>query len=423
MNNIEILRVLLGEFYEKIVRLNDLVARDAHFPKAKNKIKVAIGMRRVGKTYLLYQEILKLIEEGVDKTAILYINFEDDRLNPLDQQKLALFIEAFYSLYPENHERKCYFFLDEIQNAPGWAAVVRRFHDTKNVEIFLTGSSAKLLSKEIASSLRGRSIALEVWPYSFNEFLRARKVQVDRTIFSKKTEDQLNHLFQQYLSIGGFPEVTFYDTESRQKSLREYLDVAIYRDIIERHEIRNPTIIKNMLLSMMHYVGRPFAITKLHHDFKTRGFAVGKDMLYHYADHIEDAYIAFLSPLYSKSMRKSQTNPRKLYVIDPGLVRVSTLDYESDLGRLFENLVYLDLKRLGYHVNYYTTREGYEIDFLATTPQGKQKIFQAAWNFDDPKTRMREERALQAAMQELNISGEIITLKKYLESGVNLFSV
>ncbi len=415
-----ILQMLLGEFYDKLKLQRGLVVRDVQFPDAPNKIKVAIGMRRAGKTCFLYQQILKMIDEGISKQSILYINFEDDRLLPLNEEKLAQLVDAFYSLYPENHDRKCYLFFDEIQNVHNWPLVIRRLHDTKNAEFFLTGSSAKLLSKEIATSLRGRSLAIEIWPYSFNEFMRAKNVLMDRSLYDKKTQDKLKQIFHYYLSDGGFPEIISFNPDVKQKTLQEYLDVVIYRDIIERHNIKNPTLIKYMILSMIHNVGKPFAVNKFYNDLKSQGYQIGKDILYEYADHIEDAYLAFSIALYDKSIRKTQTNPKKLYAIDPGMVRALTLDYEGDLGRVFENIVYLDLKRLGCKINYYLTAERYEIDFLAQTPRGHKKFFQVAWDVEDPRTMEREERALQAGIKELKIAGEIITLDSYLRKGINL---
>lgn len=420
MNEQLMLQILLGEFHDKLNLLKDVVVRDAQFPDAPNKIKVAIGMRRAGKTYILYQQILKMINNGVSKTAVLYINFEDDRLLPLNEQKLAKLVDSFYSLYPENHDRKCYLFFDEIQNVNNWPIVIRRLHDTKNAEIFLTGSSAKMLSKEISTSLRGRSLAIEIWPYSFNEFIIAKKVSIDRSLYDKKTQDKLTQIFHHYLSDGGFPEIISFDPDVKQKTLQEYLDVVIYRDIIERHNIKNPTLIKYMILSMIHNVGNPFAVNKFYNDLKSQGYQIGKDILYEYVDHIEDSYLAFPVAIYDKSIRKTHTNPKKLYAIDPGMIRALTLDYESDLGRLFENIVYLDLKRLGGKINYYLTSEGYEIDFLAQTPRGHKKFFQVAWDMQDANTIEREERALQAGMKELKIDGEIITLDSYLREGVRL---
>lgn len=420
MSELLILQVLLGEFNNKLNLLKDLVIRDIQFPDAPSKIKVAIGMRRAGKTYFLYQQILKMIEEGVDKTRILYINFEDDRLLPLNQQKLAKLVDSFYSLYPENHEKKCYLFLDEIQSVDGWPLVVRRLHDSKNVEIFLTGSSAKLLSKEIATNLRGRSVAIEIWPYSFSEFIRAKNSVIDRNLYDMKTKDKLTQLFHHYLSEGGFPEVISFQADIRQKTLQEYIDIVIYRDILERHNIKNPTLIKYMISSMIHNVGKPFSINKFYNDVRSRGYKIGKDIIYEYADHIEDAYLAFSISLYDRSIRKIQANPKKLYAIDPGMVRALIMDYETDLGRLFENIIFLELKRLGCSVSYYFTSERYEIDFLIQTPQGYKKFFQVAWNIEDEKTLQREQRALQAGMNELKIDGEIITLDSYLQSGVKL---
>lgn len=414
------IQILLEEFQDKLSLLKEMVVREVQFPEVSNKIKVVIGIRGAGKTNLFYQQILKLINHGISKTAILYLNLDDYRLHPLNEHKLAKLVDSFYSLYPENHDRKCYLFFDEIQNVNNWPIVIRRLHDTKNAEIFLTGSSAKLLSKEIATSLRGRSLATENWPYSFQEFMRAKKVVIDESLYDKKTQDKLAQIFNQYLSNGGFPEIISFDSDVKQKTLQEYLDVVIYRDIIERHNIKNPTLIKYMILSMIHNVGKPFAVNKFYNDLKSQGYQIGKDILYEYADHIEDAYLAFSIPIYDKSIRKTQTKPKKLYAIDPGMVRALTLDYESDLGRLFENIVYLDLKRLGCKINYYITSEGYEIDFLAQTARGCKKFFQVAWDMQDSKTLEREKRALRAGMEELKIDGEIITLDSYLSKGINL---
>lgn len=420
MDELLMLQVLLGEFLDKLASLKNLIPRDVKFPDAPSKIKVAIGMRRVGKTYFLYQQILRMIESGIDKREVLYINFEDDRLLPLNEQKLAKLVDAFYSLYPENHDRKCYLFFDEIQNVEGWPIVIRRLHDTKNVEIFLTGSSAKLLSKEIATNLRGRSLAIEIWPYSFQEFIRAKNASIDRSLYTKKTQDKLSQVFHAYLSEGGFPEIISFDSDVKQKTLQEYLDVAIYRDIIERRSVKNPTLIKYMILSMINNVGKPFAINKFYNDLKTQGYQTGKDVLYEYADYMEDAYLAFFVGVYDKSIRKTQTNPKKLYAIDSGMIRALTLDYERDFGRLFENIIYLELRRLGCKVSYYLTSERYEIDFLAQTPRGHKKFFQVAWDASDPHTIEREQRALQAGMKELKIEGELITVDSYLREGIEL---
>ena len=159
------------------------IPREITLPSIPNKINVIIGMRRTGKTYFLLQEIK--IFEIKRLSQVLYLNFEDDRLLPLTAPKLGELIDAFYSLHPENHDKTCYFILDEIQNVPQWEITIRHFLDTKKVNIKLTGSSAKLLSKEIATSLRGRSIATEMWPFSFKEYLIAQKIEPPKKTFQE----------------------------------------------------------------------------------------------------------------------------------------------------------------------------------------------------------------------------------------------
>ena len=415
-----LIQILLGEFRDKTRHLEGIVRRDAKFPQAPGKIKVAIGMRRAGKTYFLYQEVLRLLSAKIPIDSMLYINFEDDRLYPMNEKKLAQLVDAFYSMYPENHDRNCYLFFDEIQNVENWHTVIRRLHDTKKGELYLSGSSAKLLSKEIATSLRGRSLSVEIWPYSFSEFLTAKNRVVSKKPYDAKARDCLRQVFQTYLSKGGFPEIIPYSMDEKQQTLQEYVDVVIYRDIVERHHVKNASLIKYILMSLISNVGKPFSINKIYHDVKSQGFKVGKDSLYEYIEHIEDAYVAFPTLLHDKSIRKMQTNPKKLYAIDPGLVRSATFDYENDLGRLFENIIYLDLRRLKCKVHYYLTQDGYEIDFLVQASQGKKKLFQVVWEMNDPNTMERETRALKAGMKELGIEGEVITLDSYLQHGLQL---
>lgn len=418
MTETEIFKKILGEFYDKLQIVKSLVPRHAQFPKAEHKIKVAMGMRRAGKTYFLYQKILDLLNEGVPLSRILYINFEDDRLLPLTRQRLANLIDAFYAYFPDNHDVKCYLFFDEIQVVEDWPIVIRRMQDTKNAEIFLTGSSAKLLSTEIATNLRGRSLSIEIWPFSFAEYCQAKKQSIDVTLFDQKTEDRLVQLFSQYLTEGGFPEVVLHDPASRQQVLQEYFEIALYRDIIERHEISQPMPLKYLFLSVIQNVARPFSVNKFYHDLKSQGHSLTKDALYSYTDYIMDAYMGFFVPLYDLSVRKMQTNPKKTYAIDPGFVRALTLNYDHDRGRLFENVVFLDLKRRGLKVFYYFTQERYEIDFLVQNGRGEKKFFQVVWDMDDPKTKERELRALEAGMKEQRIDGEIVTLRSYLENGL-----
>jgi predicted AAA+ superfamily ATPase len=247
--------------------------------------------------------------------------------------------------------------------------------------------------------------------------MRAKKIVIDRKC-GKKTEDQLRRIFQDYMLSGGFPEAVLFNSDVRQQTLQEYLNVAIYKDIVERHEVKSPHLVKYMIFSMIHNVGKPFAVNKFYNDVKSQGYKVGRDMLYEYADHIEDAYLAFSAPVYNRSVRKTHTSSKKFYAIDPGMIRAFTMEYEMDLGRLFENIIYLELRRLGYKVSSYLTADRYEVDFLIQNSRGQKKLFQVAWDVHNSATLEREERALKAAMKELKVEGEIITLDSYLQKGV-----
>lgn len=409
----ELIHTLHDELEDKIAEIDGTVERDTGFTEIEGKISVAIGMRRTGKTFLMLHKIKSLLKAGIELSRILYIDFEDYRLFPMDQSKLAILIDGFYSIYPENHHHTCYLFLDEIQNIKNWALVVRRFHNSKKVRIYLSGSSAKMLSKEIPTSLRGRSIATEVWPFSFKEFLTATDVTIPKRIAGKKTQDMLLQALYRYFEIGGFPGITHESKSNRTLILQEYVDVVIYRDIIERHQISNASLIKYMILYLLKNTASNFSVNKFYHDLKSQGYTVGRATVYDYLTYIEDAYLAFTVPLYSESIRKTRTNPRKIYAIDPGIYNAVSMQLTKNYGRLFETLIYLDLRRRGDEIYYYLTENRHEIDFFTRSLDGKLHLYQIVLEQREQQTYEREQRALAEAEKELKIKGSIITLQDY----------
>lgn len=410
----KILSILLAEFRESIFQTEDSVKRDVNFPDVPNMINVAIGIRRSGKTYLIYQKIRELIANGISLDQILFVNFEDDRLLPMTQQELGQLLDVFYTMYPENHELECYFFLDEIQNIDGWPLVVRRFYDSKKVKIFLTGSSAKLLSKEIATSLRGRSISTEVLPYNFLEYFKAQNIEKPKPPIGKKITDQFYQHFKNYFSIGGFPAIQHLHENERRTILQGYVDTLAFRDIVERYKITNTTLIKYLIKTLINNVASPFAVHKFYKDIKSQGHKIGKDTVYKYMQYIEDSFLAFSIPIFSESIRKMQMNPKKIYIIDNGLVRANRLGISMQFGNLFENQIYLDLRRKGKKIRYYLTEDGYEVDFVVEDLDGSFELIQVVWDISDKKTLDREKRALLQAEKELGIKGRIITPQDYI---------
>ncbi|MBL4817668.1 MAG: ATP-binding protein, partial [Deltaproteobacteria bacterium] len=348
-----VLKVLLEEFWDILAQSEANVPRNYQFPKAEKLIKIAVGMRRTGKTGLLFQKIRELIAGGFKKERSLYINFEDDRIFPLDYKQMGQMVDAWYSLYPDNHSHLWYLFLDEVQNVDQWALVLRRLSDTKNVQIYATGSSAKLLSKEIATSLRGRSISIEVFPFSYKEYLTAHKYPMPGKPFGKKSLDQQRHYLLNYFQEGGFPGVQGLAAHERIEILQNYVQTVILRDIIERHQVTNITLLRYLIQFMLKSAAAPFSVNKFFNDIKSQGYHVSRDTLYNYLSYVEDAYLVFLVPLFTESLRRAQTTTKKIYAIDPGLVQANTMSFSDNRGRFFENLLYLDLRRQGKKIFYY----------------------------------------------------------------------
>jgi len=227
----DVLKRLIVEFHES--ELPELIERNMDVDLETRKIISIIGPRRCGKTYYLYYLMKKLIQQGVDKTRLLYINFEDERILPFSVKEFDLILEAYFELYPENKGEEIYAFFDEIQNVDGWEVAVRRIYDGEKMRIFVTGSSSKLLSKEIATALRGRTISYELQPFSFLEILTAKGVEITPDLPYSSKRFYVKKLLDEYMKFGGFPEVVLEDNESTKiRILQEYLNTVFFRDLV-----------------------------------------------------------------------------------------------------------------------------------------------------------------------------------------------
>lgn len=408
---------LIPEFYESPIPEGS--PRFISVPATPGKPSVVIGMRRVGKTYLMYQRMRELDASGVDKRDLLYANFEDDRLQPAAPGLLNELLEAFYRSNPDARRRGAYLFLDEIQMVPEWPRFVRRVLDTEQVEIMVSGSSAKLLHTEVATELRGRGIAVEVFPYSFAESAVANGVPVPtRLPPGPKTRSQLEAHLDRYLAVGGFPEVQAMPPAERIQTLQDYVELVLLRDVIERHRVENATAARAFARLLLQSPARAFSVNKTHGDLRSRGLAVSKDLLHALLDHFQDAYLVFAIPVFKKSLRAQATNPRKLYAIDPGLGAAMSHVTATDVGARLENAVFLELRRrngrlLQGQVSYYLTSSGHEVDFVVGDlfDQRAGRLLQVCASLAEPATRTREVRALTEAMIETGLrTAEIVTL-------------
>ena len=398
----DIFKRLIADSQER--DLSQVMDRDIEIPFDSGKIISLIGVRRSGKTHLLYSIIGKL-RKTVGPQNIVYINFEDDRLFPLDLKDLDTLLDAYYELYPGKKSEKVYFFFDEIQNVQNWEKFVRRIYDTENCAIFLTGSSAKLLSREISTALRGRTLSYEVFPLSFREFLRFKGIDVESR--SSKARAMIQNAFTDYLTRGGFPELIHYDQAIFIKTLQEYIDLIVYRDIIERFGVSNTFLLRRLVKFCFTNISTLVSLNKLYNDFKSEGLKLSRNTVYEYISHIEDAFALFTVPVYAQSMREQWRNPRKIYAVDVGFKTAMDYPFALDRGRVFENIAYLELRRKAERISYLKDRQ--EVDFYYSR-DGKERLLNVCYDMALPTTRDRERRGLIEAMKNLALrESQIVT--------------
>lgn len=402
-----IVEQLIADFHER--SLPAVTNRHARLPWLPGKVDTVIGMRRTGKTCFVFQVIKDLLSRGVPKESVLYLNFEDERLLPMTVADMQMIPDIYYRRFPQLRDSQCTFFFDEIQNIDGWERFVRRILDTENIHICLTGSSAKLLSREIATSLRGRSVATEIFPFSFTEALGHAGIDTGDTLRpGAKRRALLENKLEAYLLEGGFPEVQEIAAEHRVRILQDYLDVVILRDLVERHQISNTVPIRYMIRHLLNAPAGFFSINKFYNDLKSQGIPCGKNLLHEYLDHLSDAYLFFQVSLHTRSERARMVNPRKIYAIDTGLAQACSRNINRDWGHLLENFAFLELRRRNQMIEYYKTASGYEVDFFVTGRDGSESLLQVALEMKDKTTRQRELRALVDAMKETRLKEAVV---------------
>jgi predicted AAA+ superfamily ATPase len=407
---------LIDDFQER--ELPQPVPRENSLFEISGKADVVIGMRRSGKTWFCFQKINALLIAGIPKTQILYLNFEDDRLLEFDTNHFQLILDIYYAKHPRHRDTGAYFFLDEIQRIDNWEMFIRRLLDTEKVQIYLTGSSSKLLSTDIATSLRGRSLTVEIFPLSFSEFLNFHElIHNNPKTFGSKTVSTLRKAAKDYLEIGGFPEVQLLEQHLRTEILQGYVDSVLLKDIIERYKVGNVLALKHLVRSVMAAPGGKFSVNKFYNTLRSMAVKCTKNNLYAYLDYLVDSFLFFKVPLHTRSEKAKLVNPVKMYTIDTGLLNAMTFRNALNYGALLENMVFMHLRRIGYDVEYVTTKDGYETDFFARRKSdGKILLIQSCWDISKKTTFEREVRGLKSAMTEFNIdTGTIVTWDDEIE--------
>lgn len=352
-------RVIL-EFQE--TPLPEMVPRDLAVPQDSQKVVTVHGPRRAGKTFFMYGLIDRLTQR-VEKSRIIYFNLEDERLLPLDVKEMHLLIDAYYELFPEHREGPVYLFLDEIQVVSGWEVFIRRLHESRRFRIFLTGSSANLLSREIATSLRGRTLAYRLTPLSFSEYLRFREIPFDpKTVRYSENRFSVIRALEDYLEWGGYPEVVTADDEIALDILQNYFEMIVYRDIADRFSLRNSATLKNLLKYLLTNVSNLFSVNRYQGSL-VPGMGAARETIQEYLSCILETDIIALVPRFAFSLKVQEKNPKKVYAIDNGLRKATAFVFSQDVGRLAENLVFQELSRAGFEIYYWKGKQ--EVDFIA----------------------------------------------------------
>jgi len=399
----EVFKRLIVDFIQRDIK--GVMSREYDIPLESKKIISLVGVRRSGKSFLLFDLVRKL-RQKIDRENIIYINFEDDRLYPLELRELDSLLEAYFELYPQKIDEKIYIFLDEVQVVDGWERYVRRVYDSLEVAIYITGSSSKLLSTEIATSLRGRSITYEIFPFSFKEYLRFKKIDVD--LHSTKSLGFIRHSLQNYLIDGGFAETIDEDSVIARKILSDYLELIVYKDIVDRYNIKNRSLLKHLTKYCFTNVATLVSFSKLYNEFKSQGFKVSKDTVFEYISHLEDAYALFSVPIYRNSIKEEQRNPKKIYAVDNGFKKIYDYAIGEDFSKLYENVVFLHLRRETREVYYFKQKQ--EVDFFARI-DGKEILVNVSYELKDHKTKKREIDGLLEAMEYFKLDRAWIVTK------------
>lgn len=361
------------------------------------KATAVVGMRRAGKTTFLHQLRRERLQRKVPRENLPYLNFEDERLHGLQAAQLNLVLEEYYRLHPEARGRETVTWcLDEIQGVPGWEVFVRRMLDTEKVEVFVSGSSASLLSREIATSMRGRAWEVVIHPFGFEEYLRHHGLEVPERprSLAARARSKLERAFQDYLVIGGFPEAQGLDADTRLRLLRDYVDVAMLRDVVERHSVSNVTGLRWIVRQLLGNAGGLFSVEKIYASLRSQGLGIAKDTVHELLAHLEDCFLVRTAWVESDSERRRMVNPRKAYPVDPGLIPVFDRSGHANLGHALETVVRIELERRGASTTYVRTPSGREVDFLARFSTGAPELIQVCADPSGPETAAREFDAL-----------------------------
>lgn len=369
-------------------------ARDKSFSRWTPKIpSVDLGMaltgvRRSGKTYSAIRASAEIEEEKV-----LYYNFEDP-LFTLNNDVMQL--DRLISIAQEYRKSAIeLLILDEIQNVSGWERWLRKIIDQKRYRVIVTGSSAKLLSSELATSLTGRCLEYQIWPLSFSEFRKFRGMSGDSRL-------EMLPALREYITWGGFPEVVKEnDISIKKKILEQYFNDIIHKDIVNRNSIRNKKILDQICIYYLTNVSSLHSYSAI-----KKAFNIPTDTTQEYTQHLQDAFLIFEMMRYHQNLKVQSRDPKKIYAIDLGLRASIAKSVHDDTSRLLENMVYIEIRRLEKEVTYF--KGNFEVDFVITENYKATEAIQVCYDISQKETREREINAMLECLNELDLKNGLI---------------
>lgn len=380
----------------------DLQDRKMQLPLDGGRIVTVTGIRRCGKSSLLGLTINRLLEAGVPKERILYVGFDDERFLSMTPDNFDELLQAYREMYPTTSLQDVYMFFDEIQLVSGGELFVLRVYKNYCKHIFITGSTAKMLSEEIASALRGWPDEYREYPLSFEEYLSFKGIEADK--YSEEGKAMMTFAFRDYCDEGGFPEVVCAQTKSEKvKILQSYFSTMLFRDMIEHYHIgASVSVVRYFLKRVMNNLTKPTSVNNIYNDLKSQGLKVAKDSLYLWLDYACNIFLFRKVQRYTKSMVKQSSSPAKYYMADIALRNAVLLPESEDAGKALENIVYLNLERsLGEEDQISYFYEQKECDFVVQRGERVSELVQVCWTLNEENME-REVGGLLAASTVTN---------------------
>lgn len=401
MNKELIKQIILKQ--QKFIENVELLPRELNIEKAGNY--VFVGIRRAGKSYMLYQYIKELVREGHSLNEILFINFEDERIANIKSDELNLILESYSELFPGEP----ILFLDELQNIEGWEKFARRLAD-ENRKVFITGSNAHMLSREIATTLGGRYIIKEIYPFDFSEYLRYQKIELDANWEYSPIKTEIVRLFDDYFYYGGLPEVIHYN--DKRSWLTSLYQKIFFSDIVVRNGIRNEQMLRMLVHKLAENVLQPTSTQRLKNILEGSGNKIARNTIQEYLSHLQDAYITFSISNFTDKLTERESY-KKHYFYDNGILNLFLYQPET---KLLENLVALTLwKKYKEKLFYYM--KNVEVDFFI--PEEHTAI-QVSYSITNDLTFEREVNALRKITQAFNNINKLLIISKNQEKEIEL---